>query len=182
MKNPILLVSIFFLILILGIIFLWWPQYQAFNNLKEEIKVKKIELQAKEEYFSYLEEIPSKLKNYDSELKKIDSALPSSPEVLHLLNFVWEKSLQNGLILEKIEIGNTSPLKDNGKELEILKIHLGFSFSGSYLAFKNFISELQKSARLIEVEELSFKTITQKEIFSFDLKIWSHFYNKSNKN
>lgn len=167
---PIILISF---LLIFGIIFFWWPKYQEFSNSKIELNEKKDELRNKEKYFSELERLSLKLKEYTAELDKIDSVLPQNPGITDLLNFLEKESSQNGMVLEKVNLENVSPL---GKESEIFKVPLSFSVSGDYPAFKNFLSVLQKNARLIDVESISFSSPGKGEVFSFDIRIKAHSY------
>ncbi len=165
---------IFFLLLllILGAIFFWWPKYQEFNNLRLEIKEKEKELQHKENYFSELKNLSLKLKEYSSELSLVDTALPVEPLVADFLNFLEKEIIRSGLILKNLNLIGISPLKE---ESAIKKISVSLSVSGSYDAFKNFLSVLQNNSRLIEVESVSFAG-QEKEIFSFDLTIRTHSY------
>lgn len=173
MQRKILYTTLLFICLLLGIIFFWWPKYKNFNNLKLEIKEKKIELENKERYFSELNSVFSRLKDYNLELAKIDSALPQSFSLADLLNFLTEKSSQSGLILERVNIDKISPLQQDSK---IKKISLNLSFSGFYPNLKNFLFSIQNSAKLIEVDEIKFSSPKEGESFSFDLKIETYSY------
>ena len=141
--------------------------------MKVAIKEKKAELQNKEEYFSELQSLSNKLKDYSSELSKTDAALPAAPGIPDLLNFIGKISSQNGLILQKVNLDSVSPLEEESK---ILKVSMYLTLSGSYPAFKNFLSSLQKNARLVEVESASFLTPAEGEIIPFDLKIKAYSY------
>jgi len=160
-------------ILIIGV-FLVFPRCQDLRALRLEIGRRNTELQSKEKHISNLQEASQELEKYQLELSKIDSALPSSPSLPSLFNFLQKVSSQNGLILE--EIGSFSVSVPEEKP-EIKEISLNLGVSGSYSAFKNFLSTLEKSARLIEIESISFSTPEKKESpFSFDLKIKVHSY------
>lgn len=166
-------VIILFLCFVAGLIFVWWPKYKEFNNLTLEIKTKKVELESKEKYFSELNNVSSKLKEHSLELAKIDSALANAPIVPDLVNFLAEKSSQNGLILEKVDLDKISSLEKNSK---IQKISLSLSLSGFYPALRNFLSSLQKTAKLIEVDSIAFSQPKQGGVFSFNLKIKTYSY------
>ncbi len=132
-----LLVSVILLIiLIVGVVFVWLPQYRDFADLRQNIRERKVELQQKEDYFSDLNNLSLKLKEYDSEISKINTALPPLAGTPDLLNFLGKESSKNGLILEKVTLEKTFPLQEDS---EILKTSLSFSVFGSYPAFKGFI-------------------------------------------
>ncbi len=191
MEKPIFIIAFILLILVLGVIFVWQPEYQNVSNLRFEIRKREIELQTKEKYFSKLEELSNELKEYKSQLAKIDTALPEEPLVADLLNFLEKTARESGLILGKIGLGNITLIKRIpliGEEAlpeaiqESKEMSLIFSLSGSYPAFKNFLSKLQSSARLIRIESISFLAVkiveeeVGREIFTFDLGIKVYSY------
>jgi len=194
MEKPIFTTLFLFLLLILGVIFLWWPRYQQFNELRSQVRAKKIELQTKEEYFGHLKELDNELKKYSSELAKIDALLTKEPLVGELLDFLEKESLANGLhLIEVIHEGTPFPeiqrpieVMIPGQEKERLKeTSLSFSVAGTYPAFKNFLESLQYSAKLIRVESITFSAeqeekegVIEREIagFVFDLKIKIYSY------
>jgi Tfp pilus assembly protein PilO len=173
MQKVIIYIFIIFLCLILGVIFFGWPEYKNFNNLKLQIEERKAELENKNKYFSELNSISLKLKEYGSDLSKIDSALPTTSIVPDVINFLAEKSSQNGLILEKVKLDKISPLE---KDSKIQKISLTLSLSGFYPALRSFVYSLQKSAKLIEVDSIMFSESQPGGIFSFNLRIKTYSY------
>lgn len=170
-------------ILSLGI-FLIWPKYQTLKEIQLKVSEKKTELQYKEEYFANLEKISQELEKYKEELAKINSALPEDPSLPTLYNFLEKASSQNGLILKKIGDFSIAPLvppqettTQEAASGEIKEIRLGFEVAGSYSALKNFLATLEKSARLIEVEVISFSSPKAGEnLFSFELTIKTYSY------
>lgn len=167
-------ISICLLIVFVVGFFLVWPQYQNFRELTAEVRARKTELQYKEEYFSNLRKISEELKNYELEISKIDSALPSDPFLPSLFNFLTKTAAQNGLILK--DIGKFSVTSSREKP-EIKEIYLEIIVTGSYPAFKNFLSALEKTARFVEVENIAFSfPKLEEEMFSFNLKIKAYSY------
>jgi len=153
--------------------FLIFPQYQNLKETNLKIQEKRTELQYKEEYFSNLKKISEELKNYELELSKIDSALPSDPSLPSLFNFLEKASSQNGLILKYVGSFSVTPSE---KKPEIKEIDLNITVAGSYPAFKNFLSTLEKIARFVEVENVAFSFPKEEEPFSFNLKIKAYSY------
>jgi len=165
----ILLISI----LIIGA-FLVFPKYQDLRSLRLEIGRRNTELQSKEKHILNLQEVSRELEKYQLEISKVDSALPSNPSLPSLFNFLQKESSKNGLILEDIGSFSITIPEDNP---EIKEISLNFGVSGSYSAFKSFLSALEKSSRLIEIENISFSASEEKESLpSFDLKIKVYSY------
>ena len=168
-------ISISILIVFVVGFFFTWPQYQNLRNITAEVREKKVELQYKEEYFSNLRKTSEELKNYESEISKIDSVLPSGLFLPSLFNFLDKTASQNGLILK--QVGKFSVISSKEKPERIKEIHLEITISGSYPAFKNFLSALEKTARFVEAENIVFSfPKSEEEHFSFDLKIKAYSY------
>ena len=185
MSRLTLIIICFFLILLISL-FLIWPKYQELRALKVEVEEKETEFRYLEEYFSKLNQLSQELKKYEAQLSKIDFALPSdsSLTLLSLMNFLQKASSQNGLVFKEFSsfsIILPKPLAEISSPQEsqlpsgIKEIYLNFEVAGSYSALKNFLNTLEKSAKLIEVEDVSF-SFGEEEIFSFGLKIKTHSY------
>lgn len=134
------------LALIIGLT-LTWPKYQSLSVLGSNVEVKEEELQSKEEYFNKIKEISVVLGEYTDALGKISSALPETPSLPSLFNFLQSSASQTGLITEKIELISL----DKGE------IRVNCQVIGEYPAFKDFLKVLEKSARIIEVEKVDFE-------------------------
>lgn len=159
-----------------GIVFLigyFWifPQYQAFQEVNSVLRNKKIELQRKEEYFSKIKMADEALQQYKEQLSKIDVALPSEPSLPSLLSILEKSGTENGLILKQVGSFKVTDLQRSLKE-----IHLEVGLMGSYPALKNFLSSLERNARLIEVDKISFSLPRENEPFTFDLDIKTYSY------
>jgi Tfp pilus assembly protein PilO len=170
---PIISISLLVL-LILGVVFLWWPKYQSFSDLRAELEQKERELEQKRKYFANLEALSKKLEGYPEELTKIESALSVDPSIPALFNFIQKASSENGLILEKLSLAKVSSSPE--QQAEIQKISFSVSVSGSYSAFKNFLSVIYKNARLIEVESIKFSSPEGADLFTFDFNLETNSY------
>lgn len=169
---PLAVIICFFLTLILGVGFLW-PKFQDLREVQKNIKEKEERLQSNEEYFSNLEEIKINLEEYQGELSKINSALPDDLSLPSLFDFLQKTSSQSGLVLKGISpFAISSP-----EEFPALKeIQFGLEVIGSYPSFKNFLSILEESARMIEVKNISFLSPEKGKPFTFSLRIKVYSY------
>ncbi len=172
-----IIIIIILLALAAGGYFLWWPKYQEFKNKELELEMKDENIRQKEEYLSKLEGYINKLSEHANELSKIDTALSVDPSKPTLYNFILKTSAENGLILNSVDIGEIS----SKEEERIQKISLSISVSGSYAAFKNFLSVIYKNTRLFEIDSIGFsspgKTEEEgKELFTFSLVLKTHAY------
>lgn len=164
------------LISVISIITLILPKKEALDFSQKRVEEKKTEIQSKEEYFVNLKHLSEELKNYQTQLSKIDSALPEDPGLPILFDFLQKSAAQSGLVLTSVKplLSPARPtLEEEKPEFQETKIEL--TVSGSYSAFKNFLSILEKSARLIELESLTFST-PKEETFKFDLRIKVYSY------
>lgn len=134
---------------------------------------KRAEIRGREEYLQDLKKAAEELKNYQIQLAKIDFALPSNPGLEILFDFLQKASSQSGLVLKDIKPSTTRLSSD----LEGIKeSELSFVVSGVYSSFKNFLSVLEKSSRLIEAESISFSSSEKEGPQDFSLKIKVYSY------
>ncbi len=185
-KHTTLIILICLLILLaLGGYFLCWPKYQEFKWKKVEIETKDEEIRKKEEYILNLGILSEKLSAYEEQFSKIDSALPKDSSIADLLNFFEKTSSENGLILTDIDVSGlfssetsvqqSSTQEDSGGKIQ--KMSFSISVSGSYSAFKNFLSAVYRSSRLIEVKSIGFSSSEEKkDLFDFNLNLEAQSY------
>ena len=150
------------------------PKYQRFELSQTGIEKKDIELQYKEEKISQLRTISGELKENQESLSKILTALPTTPSVPSMFNFLQRTSSETGLVLESIGLSGIVTLEESS-ELKAIQIKL--QVVGSYSAFKDFLSALENSARIFEVKSISFSAPKEGgKSFSFNLSIIAHSY------
>jgi len=148
-KKFIIIVSLLSAVLIVffGIL----PRYSEAVSLKDQEAAKTTELRQQE---SYLEEIKILSREIDSRaegLKKTNTALPEESDLLSVLNFIVKSGSQNGIIVKNIGAILVNPLKD-GSGLE--EVSFDLSLIGSYPSFRNFLTSLEKSSRIISIEKV----------------------------
>lgn len=183
-----LILALVFILLIGGGYFLISPKFKDLRIKKIEIETRDEEFRIKEEHFLNLENTLEGLSRYEDQISKINSALPSQPLELDLLNYLQRLSSENGLILKDINVTNFFTVQGVPGE-KIKKLPLSINLTGSYTSLKSFILDLYKSARLIEVRSISFSSgskeelegETARDLFDFTLKLEAHSYNPAVK-
>ncbi len=154
------------------IIFFWvLPQYQNMISIKKVLADFESAKREQENYFEQLKKTARELERYKETLSKIESALPNNPSLPQFFNFFQKLSSQSGFNFTQISSITTDSLPQ--EDLKITKIEI--IGSGNYLDFKNFLSGLETSSRLIEVENISFSS-GEKEPFQFNLKVRIYSY------
>ncbi len=174
MNKLIIIAGAVVLSLVLGLTMLW-PKYQKLQILWSDITINELDLQSKENYLSQIKEVSLQLKQYQEPLAKISSALPQDSSLPSLVNFFQSSAAKSGLILEKISW--IEAIAPEGKSA-LKETQLTFQLAGSYEALKNFLSVLESSARIIEVQKV-FISIPKKESkespsFNIDVKAYSY--------
>ncbi|MDO8504185.1 MAG: type 4a pilus biogenesis protein PilO [bacterium] len=149
------------------------PQKKLLDSLAEKIYGQKAELRSKEEYFSNLQDIQDEFKKYQTQLAKINSSLPKIQQLPAVFDFLQKASSQSGLVLKSV-----SPVANlrGGAQTGPAESFLSLVVSGSLSSFRNFISILEKSSRMIEVENISFSGQEGSSSSSFNLAIKIYFY------
>jgi len=161
--------SIFFLLFSALLFFLFIsPKKTSLSILNSELSQKRQEFETSDKYFQEVLKTSEKLKNYQEEISKIDSALPDDPSIPSLFNFLQKSSSQSGLLLENI--GSIS-VKEEGK---LKKWTTTLKLKGGYSSLKNFISILEKSARLIKVEKTSISSEGESLSFNLTISVFSY--------
>jgi len=139
------------------------PKYQDLGDLKKTAAEKSFQLKNREDYFAEMRTISSDLKKYDTNLAKIKAALQPDPAIASFANFIQSASSQSGLILKNLTYGaadlniaKSAGASGASKSYAVQSYDVVISLSGSYSAFKEFLSKAENSSRLIEVQEVSF--------------------------
>ncbi len=169
MNRSTIIIICFLLTIVLGA-FLLYPKYQDFIILKKQVKAKENQLQSKQEYLSNLSQNSEQLKEYQEKLLVIDAALPSTLSLPSLFDLLQKTTSQNGLIIKDMDSSSVA----NPEGIQEVRVNL--KAVGSYSAFKSFISALEKSARMIEIESFSFSIPQEGEIFDFILTMKTYSY------
>jgi Tfp pilus assembly protein PilO len=161
--------SIFFLLISALLFFLFIsPTKTSLSILNSELSQKRQEFETSDKYFQEVLKTSEKLKNYQEEISKIDSALPDDPSIPPLFNFLQKSSSQSGLLLENL--GSIS-VKEEGK---LKKWTTNLRLKGDYSSLKNFISTLERSARLIRIEKISLSSEGETPSYNLTISFFSY--------
>lgn len=137
-------------------------------------------MEAQGKYFKDLKDSSEKLKNYENQLAKIDSALPKDPSLPSFFNSVSKLAQKTGTTLKEIKSTRASPSTEFP---EFRETEITFIVSGFYPSLRDFISGLERSARMVKIEDISFSVPKEEEIspaergiFNFELKVKIYSY------
>lgn len=183
-SRPLAIIICLFLILSLGI-GLVVSNYQKLSLFKSRVREKTAELQLEKDYFSEIDTFSEKLKENEENLAKIDSSLVIGPNLSSLCYFFQKSASRSGLVLKKISPGSVNNIEEKlikeGWSEDLQQTETNLTVTGSYNSFKNFLFTLERTARMIEIENISFSIISVKEggienPIDFNLKIKTYSY------
>ncbi len=187
-KQKTIIFLLFLLFVFLFSYFFLFPKYKNYQRLKREIFHLEKEIQTFQQYFQKLKEIYKKLKAKE-ESTKAELALPKNPDLPKILNFIQISTGENGLLLKEVSITQsvksleeespspetTFSAEETTSQLKIGEINLELKISGNYSDFKNFLSDIEKSARLIQIENIEFSAPSKEERFEFKIRAKTFF-------
>lgn len=186
MKRPIILTSIIILAVFLLGYFVLLEKYNDLRSFRFQIEQKKLDLEDLRESFTSLSNLDEELKEYESEISRISSALPADADIPSVANFIQEISKENELTIESLEFGqdvssrssrsSTKTVQAIEGASDIKENNFSLSLFGSYSDFKNFLSSLEKSVRIIGIKEMTFSSLTGSLNFTFDLELKVYSY------
>ena len=154
--------TIFFLIVSLVLVFLFViPKYQQTLSLQTDLDKQQAQYNNQSNYYEKLSRLLSDIESRPDALKKIENALPNNPFLAPIVSFLQKKAKENELIVESIVFsqahqsayGQAVAIKSNK---EVKNITFTVLLSGTYKSLKNFLASLDKSARLFEINTISF--------------------------
>lgn len=183
-KNIIILISLIGA-LVLVFVFLD-PLWSSIKVLRDEINQKKLALIATEELLAKTQELYQEYQPLAEQAQKVPFALPKEKDVPHLLTQFDALAASNGLLLEsmsfvQVEEESSYQVLDQPKKISLFpSLFLKVKVSGSYDAFKGYLTNLENSVRSMDVHTIKF--VVPKEglaalgIFEFDLGVTVYYH------
>lgn len=151
-KNLISLISL--VVSLLLIFFLLDPLWSSVKIIKAEINQEQKELDSLEKLLTKTEELEQTYQELKEQADKVLLALPEQEDLSFLLVQFENLSSVNGLLLESINFGSLNKVKEE-VDSGFPSLNLEIKLIGSYESFRNFISALDKSVRLMEIEKIN---------------------------
>lgn len=172
--KKLVFVPILFFVSFLLVLYIVVPNYSQSRALQKQVETKQLELQEKQNYFAKIKEISSNLEEYQEFLDKIEKALPQEVSLASLLSFFQTQALASGLVMKNLspqeEVPQATPTKTGGgagegkteesakaPEEKIKETGFRLTVDGPFASLEDFLHNLEKSSRLIEVKNVAFK-------------------------
>lgn len=167
-----------------------YPVWQEFQSLRE----RNLELQQESAEFDFLTQrrdaLIEEVNAISAEQRDlIDKAIPVGAKAAEFMVDLEIITKKRGLILKRLDLAGTVEVKAatpgqpvtglrpsaaTTKE-SILEFPVGLNVAGSYESFKEFLRDLEKNLRLIDVQDISFIAPPKGDVFDVNLKIKTYF-------
>ncbi|MBI2624783.1 MAG: type 4a pilus biogenesis protein PilO [Candidatus Nealsonbacteria bacterium] len=173
MPSKLIIAAIGFIATAILGIFLLFPQYKNLQSLEAQIALKEAELEYQSEYLASVKKAKETLDNYSSQLEKINTALPDAVSYPAILENIQMQAAKSGLV-----IGDVKPLPAgiSPSNSQIRKYSVQVVLSGNYPDLKKFISNIENSARIFNINKISFDYSKEGKALEFSLIIEASSY------
>ncbi len=159
MKPILAIVFIFSSFLIM--FFLSWPEYQGLREAMLESEIKTADLENMKNYNQIISNLYQKLKiDHREDVQKIKDGVPDDHYAPSLFAEIRRISYKTGVRVERL--GDFS-VRNHRNRAGIKEIEISFRVEGSYQNFKNFLSKINESARMMTIESLRIESSSTPE-------------------
>ena len=197
-NKPVAIIIILAVNVILIFLFVM-PKYQESGELQMNLTKTQIEYDSQSDHYIKLLSIIKNIEERDDLLEKVDSALPSNFSLSSVMYFLQTKAIESQLTVKSVTFSGvygqilqtnfneqtTNLPAANGVAVQgsgIKSVVLSVNLSGSYQGLKNFLYSLDRSARLFQVETISFAPLKssldqgQPQTYDFKLEVKTYTY------
>jgi Tfp pilus assembly protein PilO len=161
--KPITIIIFLILTVILTFLFVV-PKYQEYQELTMKILESHAQYSGESIYYARVSDVLLGLETRKEVLDKIQGSLPNSFSLGPVVDFIQQKGTENNVKITSVMFSQISPLSLDqvpyAKAVgEIKNSAFTASVTGSYQGLKNFLSAMDNSARLFEMDSVSFSKI-----------------------
>jgi len=174
--RPIAIALIIFTIILL-VFFLVWPEYKTLGELQTSLGRKIAEYNAQTGYYGEIEKTYLELQSRKDDIEKINEALPAAeldPTFGKLIYYLQGVADDNGLVAKNIFLSETNSTVAGAASIK--NISFSMDLLGEYSSLEGFLIALEKSARIFEVESVSFGASSGTLLNNYNVKIVTHSY------
>ena len=174
--------ALIYIVALLVIFLFVWPKFQEARQLETNVGQRSAEFNGKSLYYKNINALDSDVKARQDVLQKISRALPPTASLSPEVYFFQEAAAQNGLAVKSIVFSQGGMLAgSNG----IKSIVLALDLAGSYQGLKNFLRQVEASARIFQVNSISFASLNplqtvaqqqQSQSYNFKLEVQTSTY------
>ncbi len=183
-QNPLLQTV---LIIIVVAVFGWFvvgPKYASTQQTSEQLSTLKAQRESLEADQIELNRLISELEDADQEIKLLDEAVPLTARPTKIALVLETYAQNSGMLLSQLSIGtperfiasgNKTLSQDPFKEpRELAVIEVSATARGSIEQFRNFLTLLEKSGRIIDISSLTVSSTQEGPNYSIRLKTYAY--------
>lgn len=161
-------------------LFVTVPRFNSISDLQQEKKQVEARLEKLQKKRAALEELLAYKGTLVDNFKLLDTALPSEDNVPILMTEVQQIATDSGVVMSSLKYagGKTA---ESGKKAKVKisdlgRVRLQAVIEGPYAFLQNFIGNIEKASRVINVDSVKFSTRSQEEtIVSATLDLVSYY-------
>lgn len=174
--RPIAIALTLFAILLL-VFFLAVPEYKIFKDLQLQLGEKQAEYVAQFDYYAAITKTFLEIEKNQKDIKKIDAALPQDSTLGETFHYLQNAAQESGLVVKSLFLSKSSGgATESGVVTgKIKKLSFSMDLLGDYASLQNFIISLERSARLFEITNISFSSVS-KPPYNFTIQINTNSY------
>lgn len=113
-----------------------------------------------------------------TDLEKLSVMLPKNVDNVKLTLEINRIARQYNLVLQNVQVEDTAKDPQTQKKLEkqeYRSIAIDFTVSGGYNDFVDFLGHLEKSLRIINLDELTFKADNKTGLYKFTMRVRTYW-------
>ncbi|MEK7510322.1 MAG: type 4a pilus biogenesis protein PilO [Patescibacteria group bacterium] len=177
MKIPLFIFLILILLSIALGVFLVWPSYKEFSSLRQQVQEQEGTLRNKENIIAHLNELRKEFDGYEKELAKIHASLPADTQLPLLYDSMQHLASSSGLGIRSLDSSTRINSEEEKKRVKNpMKItSLSLELEGSYEGFKQFLSRVKTTARMLNAQSMKISSKKAEEL-QIDLTLEAYSY------
>ena len=154
-------------------LFILWPTVRTLSSLEAAKELKNKELEIKENYWRNLRELREKIQGLPPEKAAlVKESLPDDPALPSLYEKLQQAAAESGLILVSID----SLPRESKEGSQLRSIDTIIEVEGRYEGLKEFLLRAGRTARLLNVKSVDFKSPEKGQIFHFSIGLEAYSY------
>lgn len=177
---------------IVGFFALVSPLYKDITTLKQEVAAYNQALDNSKALENERDKLTKKYNSIDpANLEKLEKMLPNSVDNIRLILEIEKIAAPYGMILKEVKYDTSGADENNDTNIvqagEAVQIYsknygswdLAFSTEGTYVNFLNFIKDLEKNLRIVDIASIQFSStdnaLTKSDAYKYGFKIKTYW-------
>ncbi len=170
------------------------PMYASLRTLKTQSQAYSDALTNSKKLQSVRDQLNARYSGFDpASLERLNKLLPDNPDNIKMIIEIENIATPYGMILKNVKFdapkkktaesgfvtGTTDDLATASKDYGIF--NLEFSTTGTYNNFQNFLKDLEKSLRIIDISSIAFTSVDSatangvSDVYKYDFKIKTYW-------